>query len=42
MAKTLAGVYDLQHNPDTRDVMAFESPTTGDPISLSYMIPPLG
>ena len=26
MAKTLAGVYDLQHDPDTRDLMAFGSP----------------
>ena len=39
MAKTLAGVYDLQHHPDTRDLMAFESPLSGDPISISYMIP---
>ena len=39
MARTLAGVYDLQHQPDTRDLMAFESPASGDPISLSYMIP---
>ena len=39
MAKTLAGVYDLQHHPDTRDLMAFESPISGDPISLSYLIP---
>ena len=39
MAKTLAGVYDLQHHPDTRDLMTFESPASGDAISLSYMIP---
>ena len=39
MARTLAGVYDLQHQPETSDLMAFESPASGDPISLSYMIP---
>ena len=39
MARTLAGVYDLQHDAETRDAMAFESPSSGDPISLSYMIP---
>ncbi len=39
MAATLAHIYDLQHDPNTRDLMSFESPTSGDPISLSYMIP---
>ena len=39
MAATLARLYDLQHAPETRDQMSFESPETGDPISLSYMIP---
>lgn len=39
MAATLARLYDLQHAPETRDLMAFESPESGDPISLSYMIP---
>ena len=39
MASTLARLYDLQHDPGTRDLMSFESPVTGDPISLSYMIP---
>ena len=39
MAATLAHIYDLQHDPNTRDLMSFDSPTSGDPISLSYMIP---
>ena len=39
MAATLARLYDLQNDPKTRDIMSFESPETGDPISLSYMIP---
>ncbi len=39
MAETLAGLYDLQQDPATRDVMSFESPVSGDPISLSYLVP---
>ena len=39
MAATLARIYDLQHAPETRDQMSFDSPETGDPISMSYMIP---
>ncbi len=39
MAATLASMYDLQHDPQTRDLMSFESPISGEPISLSYMIP---
>ena len=39
MAETLAGLYDLQHDPATRDLMSFESPLTGNPISLSYLVP---
>ena len=39
MAATLASMYDLQHDPKTRDLMSFESPVSGQPISLSYMIP---
>ena len=39
MANTLAGLYDLQHNAKTSDAMSFESPTSGEPVSLSYLIP---
>ena len=39
MAKTLAGIYDLQHNPEYRDRMIFESPTSGEPVALSYLVP---
>ena len=39
MAKTLAGIYDLQHSPDYHDRMTFKSPSTGEPVALSYMFP---
>ena len=39
MARTLASVYDLQHDPETRALMSFESPVSGESTSLSYMIP---
>ena len=39
MAKTLAGIYDLQHSPEHRDKMTFESPSSGEPVALSYLVP---
>ena len=39
MAKTLAGIYDLQHAPENHDRMTFKSPTSGDPVALSYLVP---
>ena len=39
MANTLAGIYDLQHKSENFDRMTFKSPTTGDPVALSYLIP---
>jgi 4-hydroxyphenylacetate 3-monooxygenase len=39
MAQTLADVYDLQHNAKYRDELTFKSPSSGDPVALSYMIP---
>ena len=39
MARTLASVYDLQRDPETRDAMSFKSPVSGEPIALSHMIP---
>ena len=35
MAKTLAGIYDLQHIPEYHDRMTFKSPSSGDP-AVSY------
>lgn len=37
--KSQAALYDLQHAPDTKDVLTYESPLSGDPVGVSYMIP---
>ena len=39
MAKTLANIYDLQHTPEYQDRMTFESPSSGHPVALSYLVP---
>ncbi|SVD61222.1 uncharacterized protein METZ01_LOCUS414076, partial [marine metagenome] len=39
MAKTLADLFDLQHDPALHDDMTFKSPSTGDPVPLSFLIP---
>lgn len=39
MAKTLAGIYNLQHDPKLHDQMTFKSPSSGEDVALSYMIP---
>ena len=39
MAHTLAGIYDLQVSPQYHDQMTFKSPTSGDAVALSYLVP---
>src|SRR5512132_2532717 len=39
MARTLAEVYDLQHDPALRNLLTYRSPTTGNPVSLSFIQP---
>ena len=39
MARTMASVYDLQHDPALRDKMTFTSPSSGEPVALSYIVP---
>lgn len=39
MLDTLAGLYDRQADPAYRSEMTFASPTTGHPVSLSYLAP---
>ena len=39
MAHTLAGLYDLQCSPEFHDRMTFTSPTSGKPVSLSFLVP---
>lgn len=37
--QTVAELYDMQHRPDLIDKMTFTSPTTGDRVGRSYIIP---
>ena len=37
--KSVAALYDMQHDPVMREEMTFASPSTGDPVGLSYLIP---
>ena len=39
MAKTLAGIYDLQHTAENHNRMTLKSPTSGEPVALSYLVP---
>ncbi len=38
-ARTLASLYDLQHHAQIGPEMTYESPTSGDPVGLSFIIP---
>ncbi|WP_449283881.1 4-hydroxyphenylacetate 3-monooxygenase, oxygenase component [Leucobacter sp.] len=38
-ARAFARLYDLQHDAAHRDVLTFESPTTGDRVSTSFLVP---
>ena len=37
--KSVAALYDMQHDSELREDMTYASPTTGDPVGLSFMIP---
>ncbi|HEY7465758.1 MAG TPA: 4-hydroxyphenylacetate 3-hydroxylase N-terminal domain-containing protein [Dehalococcoidia bacterium] len=37
--EAIAQLYDLQHDPRYRDFMLFPSPTTGDPVHVSFQVP---
>ena len=37
--KSVATLYDMQHDPELREEMTYASPTTGNPVGLSFMIP---
>jgi 4-hydroxyphenylacetate 3-monooxygenase len=36
---TLAALYDMQHDPGLRQEMTYPSPTTGDRVGLSFIVP---
>ncbi len=37
--KAVAALYDMQYDPGLREEMTFASPSTGDPVGLSFQIP---
>ena len=38
-AHSVAGVYDLQHDAERQALLTMPSPATGEPVSLSYLLP---
>ncbi len=39
VVETYAHLYDLQHEPELREVMTYPSPTSGDRVGRSFMVP---
>jgi 4-hydroxyphenylacetate 3-monooxygenase len=39
VVRTYAGLFDLQHDPEYRNILTYPSPTTGDPVATSFLIP---
>ena len=39
VARTYAKLYDLQHDPAHAAALTYPSPSTGDPVSASFLIP---
>ena len=39
LVRSYAALYDMQHDPDLRDVMTYESPSTGDRVGMSFLQP---
>src|SRR5208283_4238483 len=39
MARTMAHLYDMQHDPKLRDEMTYVSPTSGERVGLSFLQP---
>ena len=38
-ARAVAALYDMQHDPKLHGEMTYKSPTSGDPVGLSFIIP---
>ena len=38
-ARTIAALFDMQHDPKLAGEMTYASPTSGDPVGLSFIIP---
>jgi 4-hydroxyphenylacetate 3-monooxygenase len=39
LVRSFAALYDMQHEPDLRDVMTYPSPTSGDRVGMSFIVP---
>ncbi|MGH2547180.1 MAG: 4-hydroxyphenylacetate 3-hydroxylase N-terminal domain-containing protein, partial [Actinomycetota bacterium] len=39
VVRAYAALYDLQHDPDLRDVLTYKSPTSGEPVGTSFLQP---
>jgi 4-hydroxyphenylacetate 3-monooxygenase len=39
IVRTYAGLFDLQHDPELRDVLTCESPTSGERVGTSFLVP---
>src|SRR5262249_12086480 len=39
LVATYAALYDLQHDPRLHETMTYTSPTTGDPVGTSFIVP---
>src|SRR5713101_5853320 len=37
--KSVAALYDMQNDPELREEMTYASPTTGQPVGLSFLLP---
>src|SRR5437763_15640880 len=37
--RAIAQLYDMQHDPELREVMTFASPATGEPVGRSFDMP---
>jgi 4-hydroxyphenylacetate 3-monooxygenase len=39
VVRTYAGLFDLQHDPKYRNILTYPSPTTGEPVAISFLVP---
>ncbi|HWI74045.1 MAG TPA: 4-hydroxyphenylacetate 3-monooxygenase, oxygenase component [Baekduia sp.] len=39
VVRSYGELYDLQHDPELRDVLTYESPTSGDRVGMSFLVP---
>ena len=39
IVRSYAELYDLQHDPDLRDVLTYDSPSSGDRVGTSFLVP---